>query len=189
LRGPDLPAAADAFAGTLLRVNWGAVGRPASAIVLERRRSVAVKALGRVQRGSTATERGRYSDEIMETSVEKLTALFFLITGLSHIFQPRVWVQFFIFLREKGEVGSFLNAFVHFPLGAFIVASHNLWHGIPMIVTIIGWGLLVKGAIYFIAPRFGLRMLATVSLERSWQFVVAGIFSVALAGVISYPLM
>jgi uncharacterized protein YjeT (DUF2065 family) len=142
-----------------------------------------------VQRGWTATERSRYNDEIMETSVEKLTALFFFVTGLSHILQPRVWVQFFSLLREKGEVGSFVNAFVHFPLGAFIVASHNLWHGIPMIVTIIGWGLLAKGALYFIAPRFGVRMLSTVSLERSWQFVVAGIFSVALAGLIYYPLI
>ena len=125
----------------------------------------------------------------METSVEKLTAIFFFVTGLSHIFQPRVWVQFFVFLREKGEVGSFLNAFVHFPLGAFIVAFHNVWHGIPMIVTIIGWGLVVKGTLYFAAPRLGLRALATVSLERSWQFVVAGVFSVLLAAVIYYPLL
>jgi uncharacterized protein YjeT (DUF2065 family) len=123
----------------------------------------------------------------METSVERLTAIFFFVTGLSHIFQPRVWVQFFIVLRDKGEVGSFVNAFVHFPLGAFIVAFHNVWHGIPMIVTIIGWGLVVKGTLYFTAPRFGLRMLSTVSEERSWQFVVAGLFSVALAVVIYYP--
>jgi len=118
----------------------------------------------------------------MEIAVQKLTALFFLVTGLSHILQPRVWVQFFIMLREKGEVGSFWNAFIHFPLGAFIVAFHNIWHGLPgVIVTIIGWGLTIKGAIYFLFPRFGVRMLATISMERSWQFVVAGIFSVALA--------
>jgi uncharacterized protein YjeT (DUF2065 family) len=119
----------------------------------------------------------------METAVERLTAIFFLVTGLSHIFQPRVWVQFFIMLREKGEAGSFLNAFIHFPLGAFIVAFHNVWHGVPatIVVTIIGWGLLIKGTLYFVFPRFGIRMLGTVSLESSWQFVVAGMFSVALA--------
>lgn len=125
----------------------------------------------------------------METSVEKLTALFFFVTGLSHIFQPRVWVQFFIMLREKQEVGSLLNGLVHFPLGALIVAFHNVWHGMPMIVTIIGWGLVIKGTIYFTYPRHGVRMLSTVSLERSWQFVVAGVMSVALAGLILYPLL
>ena len=126
---------------------------------------------------------------ITETSVEKLTAIFFLVTGLSHIVQPRAWIRFFIMLREKGEVGSFLNALVHFPLGAFIVAFHNVWHGIPLIVTLIGWGLTVKSTIYFVFPRYGVRMLGTISLDRSWHFVVAGIFSVLLAAVIFYPLI
>jgi hypothetical protein len=122
----------------------------------------------------------------METAVEKLVALFFLVTGLSHIFQPRAWIRFFIMLREKGEVGSLLNGLVHFPLGAFIVAFHNVWHGIPMMVTIIGWGLVIKSTIYFVYPRHGVRMLGTVSLERPWHFVVAGIFSVAVSAVIFY---
>src|SRR3954454_9400987 len=118
----------------------------------------------------------------MEILVQKLTALFFLVIDLSHIFQLRVWVQFFIMLREKGEVGSFLNAFIHFPLGAFIVAFHNIWHGLPgLIVTLIGWGLTINGTIYLLFPRFGVRMLGVVSMDRAWQFVVAGIFSVALA--------
>ena len=126
----------------------------------------------------------------MEIAVEKLTAIFFLVTGLSHIVQPRVWVRFFIMLREKGEVGSFINALIHFPLGAFIVAFHNVWHGFPAIlVTIIGWGLTVKSTIYFLFPRHGLKMLGTISTERAWQFVVAGVFSVVLAAVIYYPLI
>ena len=122
----------------------------------------------------------------MEIAVEKLVALFFLVTGLSHIFAPRAWIRFFIMLREKGEVGSLLNGLVHFPLGAFIVAFHNVWHGIPMMVTIIGWGLVIKSTIYFVYPRHGVRMLGTVSLERPWHFVVAGAFSVAVSGVIFY---
>ncbi|MEY2494411.1 MAG: hypothetical protein QOJ45_903 [Verrucomicrobiota bacterium] len=122
----------------------------------------------------------------MEASVEKLTALFFLVAGLSHIFAPRAWVRFFIMLREKEEVGSLLNGLVHFPLGAFIIAFHNVWHGMPMLVTIIGWGLVLKSTIYFVYPRHGVRMLSTIKMERSWHFVVAGIFSVALAGVILY---
>jgi hypothetical protein len=122
----------------------------------------------------------------METSVEKLTALFFLVTGLSHIFQPRVWVQFFLLLRDKGEVGSVLNGFVHFPLGAFIVAFHNVWHaaGIPLMVTIIGWGLVAKSTLYFVYPRHGVRMLGTISMERAWHFVAAGVVSVAVSGLI-----
>jgi hypothetical protein len=93
------------------------------------------------------------------------------------------------YVREKGEAGSFLNGFVHFPLGAFIVAFHNVWQGIPMIVTIIGWGLVLKSTIYFTFPRHGLKMLSTLSPERSWHFAVAGVMSIALSAVILYPLL
>src|SRR5687767_9330701 len=125
----------------------------------------------------------------METSVEKLVALNFFVIGLSHVFAPRAWVEFFIMLREKKEVGSLINGFVHFPLGAFIISFHNVWHGIPMIVTIMGWGLTVKSTLYFVYPRHGVRMLNTISLDRTWHFVVAGSFSVVLSGVIYYPLL
>jgi hypothetical protein len=86
-------------------------------------------------------------------------------------------------------VGSLLNGLVHFLLGAFIVAFHNVSHGIPMIVTIIGWGLVIKSTIYFTYPRHGVEMLSTVSLERSWQFVVAGVISVAIGGLILFPFL
>lgn len=125
----------------------------------------------------------------METSVEKFVAINFFVLGLSHLLQPRVWVQFFIMLGEKREVGSFLNGFVHFPLGAFIVAFHNVWHGIPMIVTIMGWGLVTKSTLCFVYPKHGMRMLSMVSMERSWHFVVAGAMSIVLSGVILYPLL
>lgn len=124
----------------------------------------------------------------METAVEKLTAICILATGLSHIFQPRVWVEFFIMLREKGKVGSILTGLLHFPLAVIIVAFHNVWHGLPMVVTIIGWGLLLKSVLYLIYPTHGMRMLARVSVERSWEFVVAGIAAVLISGLIFFSL-
>jgi hypothetical protein len=80
----------------------------------------------------------------METSVEKLVAIYSLVTGLSHIVQPRAWVQFFIILREKQEAGSTLNGLVHSPWARSSSRFINVWHGIPMIVTIIAWGLVIK---------------------------------------------
>ena len=125
----------------------------------------------------------------METSIQKLVAISYLVIGLSHIVQPRVWTQFFIMFRDKGEVGSFLSGLLHFPMGVLIVSFHNVWHGIPLIVTIMGWGLVIKGLIYLTYPKHGMRVLARVSLERSWEFVVAGVIAVVLSGVIMYPLL
>ena len=120
----------------------------------------------------------------MEAAVEKLAAICILVTGLSHIIQPRVWAEFFIMLREKGKVGSILAGLLHFPLGVIIVAFHNVWHGLPIVVTIMGWGLLLKSVIYLIYPTHGMRMLARVSVERSWEFVVAGVAAILISGLI-----
>jgi hypothetical protein len=125
----------------------------------------------------------------MEEAIEKLAVISFFLIGVSHIFQPKVWVNFFIGIREKGEVGAFINAFIHFPLGALIVAFHNVWHGIPMILTLIGYGLLLKGFINFVFPKLGLKTLEQVSPEKSWGFVTAGVFSVGIALLFLYSLL
>jgi hypothetical protein len=108
---------------------------------------------------------------------------------VSHIVQPRVWAQFFIDLHNRGNVGSFLNALLHFPLGVVIVSFHNVWSGLPMILTLIGWGLVLKSFIYFVFPRHGAKVLARVSLERSQGFIVAGLFSVAISGLLTYSIL
>jgi uncharacterized protein YjeT (DUF2065 family) len=125
----------------------------------------------------------------MEESVEKLAIICFLLTGISHIFHPKIWVKFFVKLREMGDVGVFVNGFIHYPLGAIIVAFHNVWSGIPMILTLIGYGLLVKGLICFVFPALAIKSLDRVSPERSYEFVVAGIIAVALAGLLLYSLL
>ena len=125
----------------------------------------------------------------MEASIEKLVAICFLVIGLSHILQPRAWVKFFIMLREKGEVGSILNGLLHFPLGALIVSFHNVWHGIPIVVTIMVWGLVIKSLLYLTYPKHGMRVLSQVTVEKSWGFVVAGIVAVGLSGLIAFSLL
>jgi hypothetical protein len=100
-----------------------------------------------------------------------------------------VWVKFFIDIRDKGEAGSFIIAFIHFPLGALIVAFHNVWHGIPLILTLIGCGLTLKGLIYFLFPQYGLKAMSRVSLEKSYEFVIAGVMSIALSGLFMFSLI
>jgi hypothetical protein len=122
----------------------------------------------------------------MERSVEVLAVILFGVIGLSHIVQPRAWVEFFILLRGKGEAGAFVDGFLNLPLGGVIVGFHNTWSGIPVALTLVGWCLLIKSLIRFCAPKLALRMMARVSLERSWEFQVAGAALVGLAGLIGY---
>jgi len=122
----------------------------------------------------------------MERAVEVLAIIVFGITGLSHILQPRAWAEFFILVRDKGEPGAFVDGFLNLPLAGVIVGFHNTWTGIPVVLTLVGWALLIKSLIRFCAPRLGLRVMARVSLERSWEFQVAGAGLLALAGLLGY---
>ena len=122
----------------------------------------------------------------MERSVEVLAIILFGVLGLSHILQPRAWAQFFILLRVKGEAGAFVDGLLNLPLGGVIVGFHNTWSGIPAVLTLVGWCLVIKSLIRFCAPKQALRLMARVSVERSWEFQVAGAGLVVLAGLIGY---
>lgn len=122
----------------------------------------------------------------MERSIEILTALSLIIIGLSHVLQPRVWAEFFIELRGRGNVGIFWTALMHLPTGVLILGFHPVWSGWPLLVTLLGCGWTLKGTLYLCFPAVGRRSLARVSLDRAWMFTVAGVLLVILGGVVGY---
>jgi hypothetical protein len=122
----------------------------------------------------------------MERPVEVLAIILFGVLGLSHILQPKTWAEFFILLHSKGEAGAFVDGFLNLPLGGVIIGFHNKWSGIPMMLTLVGWCLLIKALIRFCAPKLSVRIMARVSVERSWEFQVAGALLVVLAGFLGY---
>ena len=124
----------------------------------------------------------------MEVAVEKIVAIGFLVVGISHLLQPRAWSEFFIRIRERGAAGSLQLGLLNLPFALLIISFHNVWQGLPMTVTIIGWALLLKSFLYLIWPRHGLRMLGTISIENSWRFVVGGVISIAISGLIFFCL-
>jgi uncharacterized membrane protein len=63
----------------------------------------------------------------VEKAIEMYAAVNFLVIGLSHLLQPRVWVDFFTWLRSKGHAGVFVNGFLSLGFGSIIVSFHNVW--------------------------------------------------------------
>ena len=122
----------------------------------------------------------------MERSVEILAIILFGVLGLSHILQPRAWAEFFILLRNNGEAGAFVDGFLNLALAAIIIGFHNTWSGIPLVLTLVGWSLLIKGLIRFCAPRLALKMMARVSVERSWEVQAAGAGLLVVAALSGY---
>jgi len=122
----------------------------------------------------------------MERSIEIFAIVFLAVIGLSHLLQPRAWVEWFILLRAKGDAGAFADGFLHLPMAGVIIAFHNVWSGIPVLLTLLGWSFLIKCLIRFCAPKQALRMMARVSVERAWELQAAGAALLVLAGVIGY---
>lgn len=126
---------------------------------------------------------------MMETGVQVFAMVNFVIIGLSHIIQPRVWAAFFIGLCERGHAGVFVNGFISLGLGSLIVAFHNVWSGLPMVLTIYGWILVLKALISFTAPSIAKRSMAQVSHERASHFVFPGIGLLLLGALLCFHLV
>jgi hypothetical protein len=94
----------------------------------------------------------------------------FLVIGLSHIFQPGAWVEFFTKLRSLGRPDVFAEGFISLNFGAVIVSFHNVWSGPAVVLTLIGWGQVLKALFRFVAPAASLRLYERISPERAWQF-------------------
>jgi hypothetical protein len=122
----------------------------------------------------------------MERSVEILAVIMFGVFGLSHLLQPKAWVEFFILLLGKGEAGAFVDGFLNLPMAGVIIGFHNVWTGIPAVLTLVGWCLLIKSLIRFCAPKLAVRIMSRVSVERSWEVQVAGAGFMVLAGLVGY---
>ena len=124
----------------------------------------------------------------METAIQIFAVLNFGVLGVSHVVQHRAWAEWFVWLSELGRPGVFLNAATHFLIGTLVVSFHNVWSGLPLLLTLAGWGWTAKGALYLCAPAVGLWSMRRISVERSRQFIVAGLLLIAIAAVLGWQL-
>jgi hypothetical protein len=122
----------------------------------------------------------------MDRQIELFVAVQCVVMGLSHLLHPRRWVEFFVRLRSWGVTGVFVSGFLSLGFGSVIVAFHDVWQGLPVVITVFGWLHVTKGVTCFVFPEIGLRSMNRVSPERSREFVIAGAVLFALGGFSGY---
>ncbi len=124
---------------------------------------------------------------------EQMVELFAIINlgtaGLSHVLAPKAWARFFMWLASKEEAGVLVVAFMSIGFGSIVAAFHQVWSGIPLALTLLGWAQVLKALIYSCFPRYGLSKLRRVSVERAGMFIYAGAVMLALAGILTYDLV
>ena len=125
----------------------------------------------------------------LERAVQIYAVVNFAVIGVSHAMRPRDWLSFFALLRERGEAGVFAVAFPTLVFGSIVVAFHNVWSGIPLVLTLLGWAHVAKALVYFAFPSFALRKLQLSSRARPGSFVAAGVICLLLAVLLGYDLI
>ena len=119
----------------------------------------------------------------MERALEVFAVVQLTVIGLSHIVFHRAWAEFFVWLTSRGRAGAFANGFMSLALGSMVVAFHQVWSGLPMVLTIVGVLSLVKAAHCFLLPDLALRSMGRVKPERSREFIGAGVVALGIAAV------
>lgn len=120
----------------------------------------------------------------MEQATQVFAAISMLVIGLSHIFQPKVWVAYFQSLAARGPSGAFTEGFLCLTFGGIIVGFHNVWHGPALVLTLLGWAQVLKGLGRFLAPQLAVRVMARATMERAWYFRAGGVVALFLSGFV-----
>jgi hypothetical protein len=124
----------------------------------------------------------------MERAVQLYAIVNLTVIGISHLLRPRVWVEFFLYLRERGEAGVFAIGLLNLIFGTIIVGFHNVWSGIPLLLTVVGWVSVAKALCYLSFPAPVLLKLQRLTPERANLVSVGGILFLLLAAVLGYHL-
>ncbi len=122
----------------------------------------------------------------MEQAIQTFAAINFFVIGLSHVVQHRAWAEFFILLHRQGRPGAFANGFLSLLMGTLIVAFHNVWSGIPVVLTVLGWSFVLKAAVIFVVPDWGLRSIGRVRRDNSRMFMIPGVLLIIGAVALGY---
>ena len=124
----------------------------------------------------------------MQRAIALFAVIQLVIVGLSHVFQPRTWVRFFMVLHAHGHAGVLVHGFLSLWFGSLILAFHPVWTGLPLVLTITGCLYLVKAVACFLVPESQMRTLGRVSEERAWEMRMPGVAYLAIAAVTAYSL-
>jgi hypothetical protein len=123
----------------------------------------------------------------MERAVEWFVAVTAVVVGASHLLRPGDWTETYRQLHRLGRPGAFVNGALHLVPGAAVVAGHGSWAWPGAVLTALGWLLVAKSAVCFLAPDKALRSMGRGG-DSPRGFVAAGLLLLALAGWACYCL-
>jgi hypothetical protein len=119
--------------------------------------------------------------------LSRLLGLYFVLVGLAMLANRRATVEIVTALVHNAPL-MFISGLIALIAGLAMVLAHNVWSGgvLPIIVTLTGWIMLLKGAIIlFLPPESAVGFfLGDLHYENFFPFYAA--FSLIFGAYLTY---
>ncbi|MEM9707630.1 MAG: hypothetical protein AAF871_02475 [Pseudomonadota bacterium] len=114
-------------------------------------------------------------------AVERFLAVPFVLIGLSHVLQPKLWIDFFERLEAQGRSATIWRTFtLELWPAVLIVGFHQDWSWPGVLLTIYGHALLLKISLSLLAPDLGRGSLGLATAWDGMGMQIAGLILVGL---------
>jgi hypothetical protein len=118
--------------------------------------------------------------------VQAVVAPIILLIGLSHLLQPRLWVRFFERIKQTGMAAAIIPMYT-LPIALVLVVGHNIWvWGWPLFLTLAGWLMTIKCAVYLLLPAAADLMLEKKLTKSARSFQIVGAIMAFFGGVLTW---
>jgi hypothetical protein len=118
--------------------------------------------------------------------IQAVVAPLFLVMGVSHLVQPQLWVRFFEAVKATGLAAVIIPLYT-LPVALVLVVGHNVWEwSWALFLTVAGWGMTIKCALYLIVPGLADRVLAKKMARSERSFQIAGTIMALVGGVLTW---
>lgn len=115
----------------------------------------------------------------------KVMGPIWLVFGLSILFYMKAWNKV-VDKWAKDHYGMIGFMFMHLVLGLIAVNMYNVWEfNVWLLVTLTGWGLLLKGVFFFLLPGDTTTSMMK-SVKTPGMFYLAGLVATVIGAVLSY---
>lgn len=109
-------------------------------------------------------------------SIEIFYGVWILIIGLSLFTAHNQWKKLIASWLDHPEQ-YFVLAFVFMPIGIFTILLHNVWTGLGIIVSLLGWLVTIKAVMIFCFPSLLYKFVNTSLLKRKLFIMMSIIYS------------
>jgi hypothetical protein len=122
----------------------------------------------------------------METAVALMRIIgpVYLITGLSMVIYTKNWSRLLKGFEEN-HFALVVAAWIGMVFGLLTLNIYNVWDwSLGLIVTLTGWIMLLKGAVYFLAPESFIKNLLRFKQNPLFLYIGAAVITV-IGGALS----